>query len=291
MPVTNPQVSCVIIFFDSEKFLTEAISSVLSQTYGSWELILVDDGSTDASTEIAQRFARQHPTRITYVAHPGHQNLGMSASRNKGIRMAKGKWIALLDSDDVWLPNKLHDQVSVFEKHSNLQMVFGNHLFWRSWRQDEGKEDYHLDPGTILDTVFFPPELLLLYFQPMKAAMPVPSDLMFARDMALKHGGFEDDFTNMYEEHPFLIKVYAHEPVFVSSQCWTKYRQHDESTVAMQGTNANEKLPLLLQWTEEYLRSSGFAGTRVWTAMRKSRFRFRHPFLSRLGRKLRSRGR
>src|SRR5262245_49211304 len=94
-------VSAIIIFRNEEKFLSEAIESVFRQTYPKWELLLVDDGSTDASTGIALRYSQQYSDRVQYLEHEAHSNRGMSASRNLGIQHAKGDYIAFLDGDDV----------------------------------------------------------------------------------------------------------------------------------------------------------------------------------------------
>jgi glycosyltransferase involved in cell wall biosynthesis len=88
---------------------------VLAQTYDSWELMLVDDGSADGSTDIALRYAKQYPKKVRYFEHDGHQNRGASASRNLGISHAKGHYVAFLDADDVWLPHKLEQQVAVID--------------------------------------------------------------------------------------------------------------------------------------------------------------------------------
>ncbi len=106
-------VSVVISFLNEENFLTEAIDSVIKQDYPCWELLLVDDGSTDKSTGIAKIYAAQNPDKIKYLEHEGHLNKGLSASRNMGINQAKGELVALLDADDVWLPNKLSHQVAI----------------------------------------------------------------------------------------------------------------------------------------------------------------------------------
>ena len=87
-------VSVVVIFLDAERFLEEAVGSVLAQTFDHWELLLVDDGSTDGSTAIARRYARTHPGRIRYLEHDGHRTLGMSASRNLGLFHGRGHYIA-----------------------------------------------------------------------------------------------------------------------------------------------------------------------------------------------------
>ena len=78
-------VSVITIFLNSEAFIAEAIDSVLAQDFRSFELILVDDGSTDTSSAIARRYAETHPDRVRYIDHPQHANHGMSASRNAGI--------------------------------------------------------------------------------------------------------------------------------------------------------------------------------------------------------------
>jgi glycosyltransferase involved in cell wall biosynthesis len=91
-------------FFNAQKFIEEAVESIVAQTYTHWELFLVDDGSADGSTDIALRYARRYAGRVGYLEHEGHQNQGISASRNLGIANAKGKYIAFLDADDVWLP-------------------------------------------------------------------------------------------------------------------------------------------------------------------------------------------
>ncbi|TKB70433.1 MAG: glycosyltransferase family 2 protein [Nitrospira sp.] len=97
---SQPLISAIIIFLNGEAFMREAIESVFAQTYRNWELLLVDDGSTDQSAEIAKEYAERYAGKVTYLEHPGHWNLGMSAARNLGIKAAKGKYIAFLDCDD-----------------------------------------------------------------------------------------------------------------------------------------------------------------------------------------------
>ena len=102
----KPLVSAVIICFNDEEFLQEAISSVICQTYDNWELLLVDDGSTDDSPRIMQKYVEKYPQKIRYLEHENHRNRGKNASRNLGINHAQGDYIATLDSDDIWLPEK-----------------------------------------------------------------------------------------------------------------------------------------------------------------------------------------
>ena len=133
---SSPLVSAIIIFLNERRFLQEAIESVFGQTYANWELLLVDDGSSDGSTEIAQRAAVTHGSRVRYLEHPGHANRGMSASRNLGWIEARGEWVAFLDGDDVWLPQKLERQISLCSgacrRHGVRQYGIMVRLDWES---------------------------------------------------------------------------------------------------------------------------------------------------------------
>src|SRR5688500_5862580 len=140
----DPLISAIIIFLDARRFLAEAVESVLAQTRGDWELLLCDDGSADGSTEIARDYAARHPGRIRYLEHPGHANRGMSATRNLGVRHARGELIALLDADDVWLPDKLAEQVPLLRAHPEAAMLFGRTHVWYGWTGDpaDAARDY-----------------------------------------------------------------------------------------------------------------------------------------------------
>ena len=131
-----PVVSAITIFYNGARFLGDAIESVIAQTYSSWELLLVDDGSTDGASEIARGYAERHPDRIRYLEHRGHRNRGMSASRNLGLRETRGELVALLDSDDLWLPDKLATQVAILDAHPEAQMTVGATRVWYGWTGD-----------------------------------------------------------------------------------------------------------------------------------------------------------
>src|SRR5215207_7546630 len=133
---SRPLVSSIIIFLNEERFIEEAIESVFAQTYDNWELLLVDDGSTDGSTQHALQYAERYPGKVRYLEHPGHQNRGMTVSRNLGVDHAEGEYIALLDADDVWLEHKLEQQVAIMNSHPEVGMVYGNQQYWYSWTGD-----------------------------------------------------------------------------------------------------------------------------------------------------------
>ena len=113
-------VSTIIPVYNCERYLAEAIESVLAQTYRPIEVIVVDDGSTDRSAEVAKAFADRE-VRYFY-----QRNSGLGAARNQGTRLACGSYFAFLDSDDVWVEKKLDVQMAAFDAHPELDMVFGN---------------------------------------------------------------------------------------------------------------------------------------------------------------------
>lgn len=117
-------VSVIMPAYNSAPFISEAIVSVRNQTYQNWELIIIDDASTDATVSIAKNFLLNDP-RIKLLKN--HQNKGSGLARNMGIKEAAGKYIAFLDSDDLWLQDKLELQVNFMEEN-DLAMTYSSYL-------------------------------------------------------------------------------------------------------------------------------------------------------------------
>jgi glycosyltransferase involved in cell wall biosynthesis len=115
----NPLVSVIIPVYNGEKYLAEAIQSVLAQTWRPIEIIVVDDGSTDGSADIARRYG----SPVRYCCQ---LNRGTGAARNKGIELAHGNFLAFLDQDDLWIEHKLTSQMAVFHHNTDLDIVFGH---------------------------------------------------------------------------------------------------------------------------------------------------------------------
>jgi glycosyltransferase involved in cell wall biosynthesis len=124
-------VSVVIPTYNASNFLIKAIQSVINQTYKNWELIIVDDGSTDQTRQIVEEFQKKD-SRIKYFFQ---NNKGQGAARNLGIKNASGNYIAFLDSDDEFFENKLERVISYFEKDKNIGLIYtdaiiiGGHLY------------------------------------------------------------------------------------------------------------------------------------------------------------------
>ncbi len=117
----NPTISVVMPVYNGAKYLKEAIESVLNQSFKDFELILINDGSTDSSESIIKSFDEP---RIVYLNNGG--NLGLSKSFNKGIIAAKGTYIARMDADDVSLPNRFEIQLDYLDTHPNIGVIGTN---------------------------------------------------------------------------------------------------------------------------------------------------------------------
>lgn len=107
-------VSIIMPSYNTADYIKESIESVKNQTYKNWELLIIDDCSTDNTDEIVQEYLVDN--RIKYIKND--QNSGAAVSRNKGLKVAKGKWVAFLDSDDLWMAEKLEKQILFMERNN-----------------------------------------------------------------------------------------------------------------------------------------------------------------------------
>ena len=121
---TTPLVSIMMATYNRADYIGAAIASARAQTYGNWELLVLDDGGSDNTAEVVKGLAA-HDSRILYLPSP--TNLGITNNRNRGLTFARGKYIAVLDSDDLWIdPEKLRKQVSFLEDHAEYILVGTN---------------------------------------------------------------------------------------------------------------------------------------------------------------------
>lgn len=280
-------VSIVTIFLNEERFLQEAIDSVLAQTSDRWELLLIDDGSTDCSQMIAQRSARRYPDRIRYLTHDGRRNLGKSVARNLGLREAHGDYVTFLDGDDVFRPEKIERQAAILDRQS-VAMVYGPTLYWRRWPGAA--------PGTGLDSlgrlgvdpdrIYPPPELLKLFLRD-GGTVPCICGLTVRRSVALEIGGLDAHIEHLFEDQVFIAKVCASFPVFVESGCWDQYRQHAQSTSHLaiadgryHPLRSNPSHRAFLAWLDDHLRGLGAIDRGLRAALNQAWWPYRHPALA-----------
>lgn len=277
-----PLISVVMPFLNVEKFIQQAIDSVISQTEASWELMLVDDGSVDGSTEVARAFASRHPRKIRYLEHEGHRNLGASASRNLGGHHARGEYIAYLDADDLWFPRKLEEQRRLLATISGADMIVGATAYWWSW-QDDTKEDIVLQVGAPPDTLFSPGQLLPLLYPLGSGTAPSVNTIIVRSDVVRRVGGWVESFRIAYTDQAFLVKIYLHGSVYVASNCWDMYRQRPDSSshTALAGPGYRQTRLNFLLWFKEYLREQGLENSKAARLLSQAMWVHRHPMCKR----------
>lgn len=282
-----PIASVVVIFLNARAFLKQAIESVIAQTYQNWELILVDDGSNDGSSEVALRYARLCPTRISYVEHERHRNLGKSTSRNLGLQKAQGDYVAFLDADDVWLPQKLAEQIKVLESNPRTVMVYGPSLYWYTWSGEGAIQgtDAVSSVGVTPQQIYDPPVLMRLFLL-NGGIVPGICSLVARRPAVAMLGGFDESIQDLYEDQTLIAKLCLHGPVYVDNGCWDKYRQHRGSSSFQAIASGvyhpwrpnKAKLTFLL-WLAQYLKEQSIADPDLWSAMEHQLWPYRYPRL------------
>jgi len=144
MQNNNSLISVIIPVYNGEKYLREAIDSVLTQSYNPLEIIIIDDGSVDNSAKIATEYVS---ARYFY-----QENSGLSAALNLGIEKATGDYIAFLDADDIWVEEKLNRQMKALDQNQELDAVFGHHTIFYS--NKTGKEKNGIENEKILPAMF-----------------------------------------------------------------------------------------------------------------------------------------
>ncbi len=276
-----PLVSVIIPFLNGGLWLSEAVNSVLAQSYYNWEIILIDDGSDEKDTHIAKALVELCPEKMIYMQHEGHRNRGLTASRNAGIKLSAGSLIALLDADDYWLPEKLHSQVSLFNIHRGAAMICESSFFWYSWR-DSSADNVFVPVGAKNGALFAPPVLQEKLYPLGEGAAPCPSGIMIRRKAFESAGGFEESFCGelqLYEDQAFLTKIYLNEPVYISEFCNNLYRKRPDSMSSAANNPAVYKRVRLfyLDWLEKYISSQRIRLSSVQPLIDKARRELEAP--------------
>jgi glycosyltransferase involved in cell wall biosynthesis len=207
-PIDNKLVSVIIPTYNSEKYLAAAIKSVIQQEYINWELIIVDDGSTDNTTALVTEFLTDK--RISYIKTV---NCGVSAARNQGAELAKGDYFCFLDADDFFYPKNLSKKVeSLFNNptvalvHSDVQMTDETGKITQEINSGLAGNDLHLE--------------LLLW---KRCVVPAPSSIMVRKDVFYSVGKWDTEFSTAADQD-FFIRVAVKHKIERINEILTGYR-------------------------------------------------------------------
>ncbi len=191
-------VSVIIPTFNRAKRVVRAISSVLAQTFTDLEVIVIDDGSIDGTEDAVAKFGHQ----ISYIVHSS--NLGVSAARNTGITRSSAPFIAFLDSDDYWLPEKLAVQMGLFDANTQALACQTEEIWIRKGHRVNPKTKHLKPSGNI-----FEPSL--------KLCLVSPSAVMLKRSLLEEVGLFDEDLPAC-EDYDLWLRIACRYPVYLIQQ-------------------------------------------------------------------------
>ena len=218
-------VSVVIPSYNASQWIRATIDSALRQSYAPLEVVVVDDASTDETRQLLKEMG----PRVRVYHNPANQ--GVSASRNRAIREAKGEYIALLDHDDIWHPEKLERQMALFQKDPGLGLVFSDCRYetnaGKSWRSFEASAPGR---GHVFD------RLLEENFIPCLTAV-------FPKKTGLEAGGFRENL-KILEDHDFFLRIAQKHRVDYVDQPLATYRLHEMNFTKRRDIYHQEKISL-----------------------------------------------
>lgn len=211
-----PKVSVIVPSYNNARFLPQALESALSQTYRDFEVIIIDDGSTDDTREVVERYLKRDPGRTRYIYQ---DNRGLACARNAGIREARGALIALLDADDQWLPERLEETVKVIGADASVGLVHANIT-----RVDED--------GTMLETPRRDPRVLSgdifvhIFLRDAHIACPT---VLFRRECCDRVGLFDENLARLgCEDRELWLRISRQYKIGYIDKVLALYRVNDK---------------------------------------------------------------
>jgi glycosyltransferase involved in cell wall biosynthesis len=224
-------ISVLLPFYNAEKYLGEAIESVLAQTHRDLELILIDDGSTDGGTAIAKGYAAKDP-RIRFIQQA---NAGISETLNRGLKLARNEWVARMDADDVMMPNRLERQLDFISRQPDIAIAssFVYYINSRGRIIGQSKSEYS-DPAAVAKA----------YANRQLIGFTHPAVIM-RKSVIEAVGGYRDQFLAAEDTDLWNRVVETGALVVVQPEHLLKYRIHNESVSVAKAFFAAEQVAWL----------------------------------------------
>lgn len=205
-----PMVSAIIPTFNRAHVLARAIDSVLAQSYPSIEIIVVDDGSEDHTEEVLKAYEQRKNVHLLKT-----ENRGVSHARNLAARSAKGQWLAFLDSDDEWLPEKIEMQMTFSVVHPHISLIHGEEIWVRNGRRVNPKKKHKKYGGHIFENC-------------LSLCLISPSASMIKKSLYDQFGGFDESFVVCEDYRLWLHITLHHEVGFIEAPIIIKYGGHSD---------------------------------------------------------------
>lgn len=227
----HPTISVIMSVYNNEEYLSEAIESVLNQSYKDFEFIITDDASTDRSREIIEKYAKKD-SRIKILNN--EKNIGLTKSLNNMIEISSGEYIARMDGDDICLPHRLEHQLQTF-KSKDIQISFGDTILIDHY----GKVLCHSWRPNKLSTI-----LKLLKFK-IHNYIPHPT-VMLRKEVFEKYGKYDTQFTTGQDEELWRRLLSKKVKFYYERKPLLMYRINPSSVRAKRGENYNYKIASIL---------------------------------------------
>lgn len=239
--MSAPMVSVVIPTFNRAHFLREAIDSILAQSVPVYEIIVVDDGSTDETQSVVKAY--KGPVRYLW-----QKNQGPSAARNHGIREAKGDWIAFLDSDDLWVPRKNQIQTEFLQQNPHLDFVFGN---LSNFTESHASEEPEILNDAVHQYLVAHATDLKDLFQKLLICNPIPTPTVVFRRSCISQAGFFDETMRHCEDYDYWLRFATCCRAGFIDQILVKRRMHDTNEIKAQESVYAGTLKVLRNWSKK----------------------------------------
>ena len=205
------EVSVIIPTYNRELVIRRAVDSVLKQSFKNFELIIIDDGSTDSTPSILENYKKKDERIAVYV----QKNRGVSSARNLGIDKAKGKWVAFLDSDDEWLEDKLEKQINFAKNNPTIPLIHGEEIWVRNGRRVNPKNKHQKFGGDIFEKC-------------LALCLISPSASFISRDLLEEYNGFDENYP-VCEDYDLWLRITKdHEVGFIETPILIKYGGHED---------------------------------------------------------------
>lgn len=202
-----PKITAILPTWNRAEWLEKSIQSVLDQTFGDFELVVVDDASTDSTAEIIERYSGKIRTIVF------SENRGVSAARNAAIKNSDSEWIAFLDSDDFWHPDKLQKQIAQTKMRPACPLHFTDEIWIRNGVRVNAKKKHQKKEGWI-----FQPSLAL--------CLMAPSTVILRRELYEVHGLFDESLP-VCEDYDLWLRLTAQHPVaLLDEKLMTRHGGH-----------------------------------------------------------------
>jgi len=216
------KISAIIPTYNRASYIRDAIESVLAQTYPIYEIIVVDDGSTDNTSEIIRLYGDK-------IRYSWQQNSGPGAARNSGIKAAKGDYIAFLDSDDIWVQNKTKIQMEFVGRHPHLDIVFGD---MANFSETEDNNMPEIKNPKIHDYLIAHSSYIEQIFDCLIMVNLIPTPTVICKRACISQIGFFNEKLKIAEDYDFWLRAAARNCCFgFINAVLVKRRRHDDNLV------------------------------------------------------------